>query len=203
MEVKTRFMIQTLTKAAVVAVSCLTCGPASAGDWSYTVAPYVWGADVRTSLDIGRNPPVDGNTSIFNILNGAFLIGGEARNGRWTIAGEFNYLDLGDDVSIGPISTAASWDLDGTMSSLVLGYALFQDDVSQVDAFAGLRHWDLDLATTVLNVTASTDRSWTDPLIGARYTRAINERWSVTAMGNVGGFGVGSDFQWEAVLQAR
>ena len=57
---------------------------------------------------MGPNPPVNGDTSIFNILKGAFLIAGEARNGRWSIGGEFNYLNLGDDVSIGPFYNASS-----------------------------------------------------------------------------------------------
>ncbi|NVO54818.1 hypothetical protein HW561_03330 [Rhodobacteraceae bacterium B1Z28] len=189
------------TAAAIVVFASLA-NTAPASDWDYTIAPYVWGPEFRTSLDIGQNPPVDGSTSIFDILNSAFLIAGEARNGRWAIGGEFNYLNLGNDVSIGPFSDIANWELDGIMASLVAGYAVFEDDKSRFEAFGGLRHWDLDLSTTVAGFTASTDESWTDPLIGARYSGAINERWSVTAMGNVGGFDVGSKFQWEAVVQA-
>ncbi len=194
-------MNKTGLSAAMVATALIT-DTAHANNWEYTVAPYLWGPDFRTSLDIGRNPPVDGSTSIFNILNSAFLIAGEARNGRWAIGAEFNYLDLGDDVTIGPFNQLANWELDGTMSSLVAGYTVLEDSQSRVEAFGGLRHWDLDLATTVLGLTATTDQSWTDPIVGARYDRAINERWGVSAMGNIGGFGYGSDFQWEAVLQA-
>lgn len=186
---------------AAIAASCVACG-AQAGDWTYTIAPYFWGPEVRTSFDIGPNPPVSGDTSIFDILKGAFLIAGEARNGRWAIGGEFNYLNLGDDVSVGPFDDAASWNLKGTMSSLGASYAVFEDDLSRLEALAGLRHWDLDVSTTVLDRTASKDESWTDPLIGARYHRVLNERWSLTAMGNVGGFGYGSKFQWEAIAQA-
>ncbi len=175
--------------------------PAQASDWEYTVAPYIWGPDFRTSLDIGRNPPVDGSTSIFNILNSAFLIAGETRNGRWAIGGEFNYLDLGDDVD-GPFGRGAEWDLDGIMVSAVVGYTVSEKDQSRTELFGGLRHWDLDLSTTVSGFTASTDQSWTDPIVGARYTYAVNPRWTLAAMGNIGGFDVGSSFQWEAVLQA-
>ncbi|SDW56793.1 hypothetical protein SAMN05444358_1011171 [Ruegeria halocynthiae] len=186
---------------AAVATVCVA-GGAQAGDWTYTVAPYFWGPEVRTSLDVGPNPPVNGNTSIFDILKGAFLIAGEARNGRWSIGGEFNYLNLGDDVSIGRFDDAASWKLEGTMSTLGASYAVYEDDQSRLDVMAGLRHWDLDVSTTVRNRTVSTDQSWTDPLIGARYSHALNERWSVTGLGNVGGFGYGSKFQWEALVQA-
>ncbi len=88
------------------------------------------------------------------------------------------------------------------MVSLAASYAVYQDDRSRLEALAGLRHWDLDVSTTVLDRTFSTDQSWTDPLIGARYNYALNDRWSLTAMGNIGGFGYGSDFQWEALVQA-
>lgn len=186
---------------AACAAACVA-GGAQASDWTYTIAPYFWGPEFRTSLDVGPNPPVDGDASIFDILNGAFLIAGEARNGRWSIGAEFNYLDLGDDVSVGPFDSAASWDLDGTMSSLGASYAVYEDDQSRVEAMAGLRHWDLDVSTTVLDRTFSTNQSWTDPLIGARYSRVLNDRWSVTALGNIGGFGYGSKFQWEALAQA-
>ncbi len=186
---------------ATVVAAC-AASSAQAGDWSYTIAPYFWGPEFRTSLDVGPNPPVNGDTSIFNILKGAFLIAGEARNGRWTIGGEFNYLNLGDDVSVGPFDDAASWDLEGTMTTLAASYAVYEDDQSRLEALAGVRHWDLHVSTTVLDRTFSTDQSWTDPLIGMRYNHLLNDRWSVTAMGNIGGFGYGSEFQWEALVQA-
>lgn len=190
------FLTAIFLSSAIVAPSL-----AVADDWEYTIAPYLWGPEMKTSLDLGPNPPVDGDTSIFNILNSAFLIAGEARNGRWTIGGEFNYLNLGDDVTIGRFDDVANWELDGTMISLAASYAVYQDDASRLEMLGGLRHWDLDVSTTVGRRTVSTNQSWTDPLIGARYSRALNERWNLTTMGNIGGFDVGSKLQWEALAQ--
>ncbi|MTI03768.1 hypothetical protein [Roseibium sp. RKSG952] len=195
-------MKQAVAGAFAIAISGIAPEPVQANDWDFVVAPYLWGPEFRTSLDIGPNPPVDGSKSIFDILNSAFLIAGEARKGRWAIGGEFNYLNLGDNVPIGPFNDLANWELDGIMMSLGASYTVFQGSQSRVEAMAALRHWDLDLSTTVARFTASTDQSWTDPLIGARYHRAINDRWNFSAMGNVGGFGVGSKFQWEALIQA-
>ncbi|WP_052261493.1 hypothetical protein [Ruegeria sp. ANG-S4] len=177
-------------------------GTARAENWEYTIAPYFWGPELRTSLDIGPNPPVDGDTSIFDILDGAFLIAGEARNGRWSIGGEFNFLKLSDDVRIGPFDSAASWDLEGTMVTLAGSYAVYQNSNSRLEALGGVRHWDLDVSTTVARRTASTNQSWTDPLVGARFNHVVNDRWTLTGMGNIGGFDVGSKFQWEALAQA-
>ncbi|WP_300067477.1 hypothetical protein [uncultured Ruegeria sp.] len=66
---------------------------------------------------------------------------------------------IGDDVNIGPFNDIANWVLNGTMTSLVLGYSVFDDGQSRVEAFGGLRHWGLDLSTTVAGFTASTDES--------------------------------------------
>ena len=81
------------------------------------------------------------------------------------------------------------------MTSLGAGFAVYEDEQSRLEAIAGLRHWDLDVSTTVLVRTFSADQTWTDPLVGARYSRALNDRWSVTAMGNIGGFGYCSELQ--------
>lgn len=51
-----------------------------------------------------------------------------------------------------------------------------------------------------LPTNASADKSWTDPIIGARAQWNIDDKWFLAGKGDVGGFGVGSDFAWN--LQA-
>ena len=38
--------------------------------------------------------------------------------------------------------------------------------------------------------------SWVDPFIGLRYLGPINNKWNWLLRGDIGGFGVGSDFAW-------
>ena len=38
---------------------------------------------------------------------------------------------------------------------------------------------------------------WWDPIIGARWILPIGEAWTFNLRGDVGGFGVGSDFAWQ------
>ena len=74
----------------------------------------------------------------------------------------------------------------------------------------GGRPIDLGSATvpssTVGGINESFDDSqwWIDPLIGLRFHADLSDRWSVTAHGDVGGFGIGSaaEFTWEAALMA-
>lgn len=41
--------------------------------------------------------------------------------------------------------------------------------------------------------------NWVDPIVGGRVQVALNDRWSATAMADVGGSGGGSDRTWQAV----
>lgn len=47
-----------------------------------------------------------------------------------------------------------------------------------------------------LPTSASFDREWMDPIIGARWQWNFAEQWFLAAKGDIGGFGVGSDFTW-------
>jgi hypothetical protein len=43
----------------------------------------------------------------------------------------------------------------------------------------------------------SDTNSWFDPLIVARFTAPLESKWKLGIRGDVGGFGVGSDFTWQ------
>jgi opacity protein-like surface antigen len=40
---------------------------------------------------------------------------------------------------------------------------------------------------------------WVDPYIGARIQHPVADRWTLVGYGDIGGFGVGSDFAWQAI----
>ncbi len=42
-------------------------------------------------------------------------------------------------------------------------------------------------------------KNWIDPLIGGRYLWRFADGWNIIARGDIGGFGVGSDFSWHAL----
>jgi hypothetical protein len=84
-----------------------------------------------------------------------------------------------------------------------------------VDVLAGGRFWhqkadvSLDLAATldIGDLELGRDRAfarsgsvdWADPFVGARLRYAVAPRHELFIRGDVGGFGVGSDFSWQAV----
>lgn len=177
-------------------------GASYAEDWRFEITPYIWAPGLDTSLNVGPNPPVDDSTSILDILDGAFLIGGRASRDRWSVFGELNFLSLGNDIAPGIAVLDASWTLDGIMGSLSLGYAVYETARTRTEMFGGVRTWSLEFETEVLSRTASDTRSWTDPIIGARIETNISDRLALAGLVDVGGFGVGSDLQWEAIAEA-
>ena len=46
----------------------------------------------------------------------------------------------------------------------------------------------------------SADKDWADPIVGLRGQWNINDKWYLAGKGDIGGFGVSSDFTWN--LQA-
>lgn len=177
----------------------VNCPPQSAlaDEWDMSITPYIWLPEVKLGLGVGANPPVDSSQSILDILDGAFLIAGEARRGALSFFGEFNWLDLSDTIEtrFGILDT--DWSLNGIMVSANVGYAVRQTDNSRIEAFAGLRHWSLDAETSVVGRTARADRNWTDPIVGLRFEKSLSDTLAIRGMANVGGFGVGSEKQWE------
>ncbi len=184
-----------------LAVVAQLCAPAHAENWSYRITPYVWTPSLTTTLGFGANPPVEGSKSILDVLDGAFLLYGEARKGAWGVLGEINYLNLSDQFGTTPIGDIGDWRLKGVMGSISATYAFSDRQGTRVEALAGLRGWNIDASTTVLSTTAIASLSWVDPIVGMRFSTPLGENVDLVGMANVGGFGVGSDFQWEALAQ--
>jgi hypothetical protein len=69
----------------------------------------------------------------------------------------------------------------------------------------GVRYYSLDAEAdiSVSGVPQSEldgDKAWVDPIIGGRFEHSFSERWSVHVRADVGGFGLGSDFAWNASI---
>ncbi|MBK8890532.1 MAG: hypothetical protein IPN75_09080 [Dechloromonas sp.] len=81
----------------------------------------------------------------------AFLLAGEARYGKWLIAGDYVYLNLGNVSShtnthnFGPgpvqiVDTGSDTSLKTTIWSIVGGYAVVSTPAATVDLIAGVRY---------------------------------------------------------------
>ncbi len=72
----------------------------------------------------------------------------------------------------------------------------------QADVVAGARHWYVGTTLEVEPGTSSgfsedASRNWTDPIVGANVRYDLTKHWYGVVMGDVGGFGAGSDLSWQ------
>ncbi len=183
-------------------------------DWEFQVAPYMW--FISTSGDVtvkGQKSDLDLSfDDIWDELNIAAMLAFDARNGRWGFYGDIIYANLGDSDVEGPLGFVK---IDPTikLAWLTAGgfYRLGSWGLSEaaakkaptvtMDVFAGARYTYLDIELDFKNVpqpTASGDKHWVDPLVGSRVILDLTQRWAISLDGSIGGFGVGSDFAWDA-----
>ena len=63
------------------------------------------------------------------------------------------------------------------------------------DFWANFEYWAIDKGT---EIEVDMTEDWVDPIVGLRYVAPISEHWDFIVRGDIGGFGVGSDFTWHA-----
>lgn len=151
---------------------------------------------------------IDSSDSLFGIA-GRLEIG----RGRWGAFVEGLYNRVTDEHASGPLGQA---DIDITFQETFVDCGLmyrllgptskaeFSEPTETVlDLYAGARVTSLsvELDPAILS-SVSGDRSWADPIIGARVGVPLREfvglPFRLVASGDVGGFGIASDFTWSA-----
>jgi len=132
----------------------------------------------------------------------AFLLHTEANKGKWTIMADPTYLNVSKDVNAGPVN--AKVELKNWIVDFGLFYRPYQKALSGTDGrifafelLAGGRYMSLDQTLEFSNIAdVQETKQWIDPIIGVRMMVDLTEKLAVTLRGDIGGFGVGSDFAW-------
>jgi hypothetical protein len=190
-----------------LAVGAILAGPAvHAEEWKHEFAPYLWATGMDGTAGVGPvEASVDvGFSDILDSLEMGFLGTYRATKGPLSLTFDAVYMGLGESVQGPGGLLTADIDMDQTALEGTVGWALTEQFV----VFGGLRYIDLSVDVQARTPqgdlrSAGGDESWVDPIIGARYTIPFNDQWSLALRGDVGGFGVGSDFAWQAVTAVR
>ncbi len=160
----------------------------------YGLLPSVTG-DARLGL---IEQPVDvGVGDILDNLQAGFLGAYRGSNDRFSVVAEVLYLALGNSKDTGLVSRT---DLDLLIVDVTAGYRFSPI----VEAFAGMRVTDLgariDLVEPLSRKFEGSDTFY-DPIFGARVMAPLDEgrKWWLQSRGDIGGFGAGTDFTWQAM----
>ena len=173
--------------------------PAS-DEWELALTPYLWGSGMSGTVGLaGRNVDFEVTAKdLIKELDFGLMANFEAHRGNWSFGTDLVYTDLGKDVTFeGASETSRALnprlDLSMTIIEADVGYQF----AKSVDVLAGVRGV---ISSTSVGVDAGTlaeaDASFVDPIVGMRFRRNLSEKFWVNLRGDVGGFGVGSDFSW-------
>jgi hypothetical protein len=166
---------------------------AGAQSWSFEITPYLWaaGIDGDTAAE-GVGSEIDTGYSFLSLDNLDFALATavEARKGRWAALLDGMYVDFSDTLD-GALVTADA-ELSGGFLEASAAYPAAR--IEGLDVIFGMRYVALESTVRLTpGPSAEESESWLDPLVGARFRHAFNDRWSVTLRGDVGGFGVSSE----------
>jgi len=172
--------------------------------WHYLGELYMMFPNMTGETTVRNLPEAEVDASVGDIL-GHLKIGAmlyfEATNDDWAISSDLLYMNLGQDLTPGPIITSG----DLTMKQLAWELAGFKRITPWLDAGLGGRLVSLNIAMDMETITNSrsgeASKTWVDPIIIARSNNVIKEKWLAQLRMDVGGFGIGSDFTWQ--LQAN
>lgn len=153
--------------------------------WSVEFTPYLWAGGMHGDLS---------------------MLATELRYDRWGLLFDAQYIKMSED---GETAGPAFSDLDVESKTVVLApavaYRAVWLDRFTLDALAGVRVWivdtELEFKPGLLpGMKVDQEKSWADPIVGLRAGLPLTKTVSLTALGDVGGFGAGSDLTWQGLV---
>jgi hypothetical protein len=164
----------------------------------YGVGPWISGDARLGPIEL----PVDVSLGdVFDNLQMGFMGAYRGNNERFSVTADLLYMGLGNSKETGLVRRG---DFDLYIFDLTAGYR-----VSPVfEAYGGLRVTDISakfgLRESVLpqaRTEVGGSQTFYDPIFGARVALPLDqeEKWWFQAMGDVGGFGAGMTFNWQAM----
>ena len=177
---------------------------ASESDWHFTVSPYLWFPGVHGNIAGPNGGEIGFSASPGDMLSHVRigLMGVvEPRYKRILMPLDIMWIRLGSDRALPNTPGQGVANLRATEFLLTqkLGYRLIDSEKLKIDALAGFRYWyfgqNLSFTTNTLNFSGS--QNWVDPLVGGRITGILTPKVEVTVGGDVGGWGVGSQMDYQ------
>lgn len=185
--------------------------------WTFSVIPYVWGVSVHGKVTVGHYS-TSSSMSFSDIIRDMKAAGElhlEAQKGSIGFFLDPTYTKLRQNTTVTRVPSGAPpppWDVTLTSEMWLVEFGGFyqagkwfldgkkEGRTASVDVLAGGRYWYMhgDLDTSIPYSSSKTNQ-FVDPIIGARATIDLTDKFSFRLKGDIGGFGVGSDFTWNAL----
>ncbi len=195
----------------------------------FTIAPYGWLAGLDGTIGSRADDPDDGGITLPSRLDITtdeewseigFMFYGEWRGDRWTAFFDSVWANVSQDgdVKLGNLLPASDAEVtfDGNIYQVGVGYKVLDRGRSYMTVYGGGRYYDVEAKTEAKGgllpkkIEASTTRSWSDAVVGARWSHDLGQRWNVFLLADYG-FGdsesvwqifgtLGYKFSWGSIL---
>ena len=176
------------------------------------MAPYLWAIQVKTDLQAPILGPdgVTRRTSFNDVIDnfdGGFQVRAEGQGDRFGVFADFTYLGLANDATR-PLFRA-DIDLDTRLFEVAGVWHFGEERFTGADVFAGLRYIDVDIGSVITPagplgvgpIRLDGGESFSDFMLGARYTWALSDRWGLTLRGD-GSWG-DTEGAWNASIMSN
>jgi opacity protein-like surface antigen len=195
------------TVLAIVLAILLAPMAARGQEWQFELTPYLWMRGIDGDVGVRGSPDVSVSADFSDIvkdLDFGAVVAFEGRKGPWGFLLDGVYLKTSKDGDT-PGQAFSRIDVESRTAIItpVVGYQVFGGDAAALDVFVGARIWVVD---TELKLTSggvvptqrfSETKAWADPVVGGRLRAALFGKLFASLFGDVGGFGVASDFTWQ------
>jgi len=189
----------------------------SGNKWTFQLAPYAWLTGQKgTVATLPGLPPadieVDFYDDVLGNINLAGMLVGEARKGRYGLFIDMVYTDIEteDSAPLGIFYSTMNSRTKSWMVSVAGLYRLAEQEKLFLDVIGGFRYWNIDSELSLKgpafpNVfpeqSISNSEGWFDPMIGLKGLSFLGRsKFYVSGGLALGGFSVGSDFFWDAIV---
>lgn len=185
-----RKTIATLCCAAALVSTPALAETGISDKWKTSGSIYLWGAGIDGKLENGGDIDVSFG-DIVSALDFAFMGTLETRKDKWSLLGDFIYLNVSADKSGNiPLSAVpgatvdikADVDLTSWVINLLAGYNMVSSEQATLDAVFGARYFSLDSdlslqANSLAGRTLSDSSAVWDGVIGVRGELNLNKKW--------------------------
>lgn len=177
-------------------------------DWRFQATFYGWLTGLDGDVGVrGLGPAYVKQTAsdVLSNLDGALMASFAAQNDNWLLLSDFIWAKVSDSGTFGAAGNGYDFNQNQVIIQGLAGYKLpLNIPKLELSPTIGFRYMYLDAsldvtpAGTPLTFSDGGTQQWIDPTVGLYGHYDITDKWFVNALGDIGGFGVGSKLTWQA-----
>lgn len=176
--------------------------------WHLSVSPYLWFPGVHGTVGaFNRDAGFAASAGdLISHLRLGLMGSAEARYDKVLFPMDMMWIRLRDDKALPfPNLPATSANVTGNIFILTpkLGFRVINGEKFKADFLTGVRYWhfgeSLSFNPSRFGLNFSTSQNWVDPVVGGRIEEALSQKAVVTVAGDVGGWGIGSQLEYQVV----